>query len=229
MTAITTAAWHGDCTSFEQKGADHNMKMALTVWENRISPVFDAAQMLLVVEIENNKIISRHYEPLYPELPARLAGRLAEMNVAVLICGAISEMPANILEANGIKLVPFITGDAGEIIDAYVKDVPFMTAFSMPGCRRKRHRYAGKGKRHGAHFALGKEVIHMPKGDGTGPQGRGPGTGRGQGGCKPGKGSRKSGINIGQRPAGGKGRGQGRGKGAGIGRNPEGFPEKQNT
>ena len=211
-----------------RKGKDHNMKMALTVWENRISPVFDAAQMLLVVEIENNKIISRHYEPLYPELPARLAGRLAEMNVAVLICGAISEMPANILEANGIKLVPFITGNAGEIIDAYVKDVPFMPAFSMPGCGRKRHRHTGKGQKHGARFAHGKEVIHMPRGDGTGPQGRGPGTGRGQGGCKPGKGSRKSGKNIGQRPVGGKSRGQGRGKGAGQVRNPEGFPEKQN-
>ena len=219
MTAITTAAWHGDCTSFEQKGADHNMKMALTVWENRISPVFDAAQMLLVVEIENNKIISRHYEPLYPELPARLAGRLAEMNVAVLICGAISEMPANILEANGIKLVPFITGDAGEVIDAYVKDIPFIPAFSMPGCGHKRHRYAGRGKKHGARFAFGREVTHMPKGDGTGPQGQGPGTGKGQGGCKPAKGSRKSGKNIGQRPEGGRGRGQGRGKGAGQGRN----------
>ena len=204
------------------------MKMALTVWENRISPVFDAAQMLLVVEIENNKIISRHYEPIYPELPARLAGRLAEINVAVLICGAISQMPANILEANGIRLVPFITGNAGEVIDAYVKEVLFMPAFSMPGCGHKRHRHSGKGKKHGTRFAHGREVIHMPRGDGTGPQGRGPGTGRGQGGCKPGKGSRKSGKNINQRPGGGKGGGQGRGKGAGQGRNQEGFPQKQN-
>jgi predicted Fe-Mo cluster-binding NifX family protein len=195
------------------------MKMAITVWENRISPVFDVAQMLLVVEIENNKIISRHYEPLYPEFPARLAGRLAELNVAVLICGAISEMPANILEANGIKLVPFITGDAGEVIDAYVKDIPFIPAFSMPGCGHKRHRYAGRGKKHGARFAFGREVTHMPKGDGTGPQGQGPGTGKGQGGCKPAKGSRKSEKNIAQRPGGGRGRGQGRGKGAGQGRN----------
>jgi predicted Fe-Mo cluster-binding NifX family protein len=214
--------------SFEQKEANQNMKMALTVWKNRISPVFDAAQMLLVVEIENTKIINRHYEPFYPELPARLAGRLAEMNVAVLICGAISEMPADILEANGIRLVPFITGDAGEVIDAYVKDVPFMSTFLMPGCGHKRHRHAGKGNKHGARFAYGREVTHMPRGDGTGPQGQGPGTGTGQGGYKPDRGSRKTGKNIGQRPGGGKGRGQGRGKGAGRGRNQEGFSKKQN-
>jgi predicted Fe-Mo cluster-binding NifX family protein len=213
---------------FKQKEANRNMKMALTVWGNRISPVFDAAHMLLVVEIENTKIISRRYEPFYPELPTRLAARLAEMNIAVLICGAISEMPANILEANGIKLIPFITGDAHEVIDAYVKNVPFMPAFLMPGCSHKRHGHAGRGKKHGARFAHGREVTHMPRGDGTGPQGQGSGTGKGQGGSKSGKGRRGSGTNSGSRSGKRQGRGQGRGKGSGQGRNQSSFPGKQN-
>lgn len=186
------------------------MIMALTVWENRISPVFDAANMLLVVEIENTEIVNRRYEPFYPELPTRLAVKLADMNVSVLICGAISEMPANILEANGIQLIPFITGDAQEVIDAYVKDVPFMPAFLMPGCHHKRHRHAKKRKKHDARFAHGREVAHMPRGDGTGPQGRGAGTGKGQGGCNTGKGRRGSGTNSGRRSGKGQGRGQGR-------------------
>jgi len=181
------------------------MKMALTVWGNRISPVFDAAHMLLVVEIENTGIISRHYEPFYPGMPARLAVRLAEMNVAVLICGAISEMPANILEANGIELIPFITGDAREVIDAYVKDVPFMPTFSMPGCSHKRLRLAGKGKKHGARFAHGRGVTYMQRGDGTGPQGQGAGTGKGQGESKSGKGQIGSGKNSGRNSGKGQG------------------------
>ena len=202
------------------------MKMALTVWGNRISPVFDAAHMLLVVEIENTEIINKRYEPFYPELPTRLAVRLAEMNVVVLICGAISEMPANIIETNGIKLIPFITGDAHEVIDAYVKDVPFMPTFLMPGCSHKRHRHAGRGIKHGARFAHGREVTHMPRGDGTGPQGQGSGTGKGQGGCKSGKGRKGSGTNSGQMTGGDKGRG--RGKGAGQGRNQGSPQRKQN-
>jgi predicted Fe-Mo cluster-binding NifX family protein len=213
-------------SAFEQKEAHRTMKMALTVWGNRISPVFDAANMLLVVEIENTQIINRHYEAFYPELPTRLVVRLAEMNVAILICGAISEMPANILEANGIKLIPFITGDACEVIDAYVKNVPFMPAFLMPGCSHKRHRHAGKRKKHGARFTHGREVTHMPRGDGTGPQGRGPGTGKGQGGSKSRKGRRGSGTDSGQMNGGGKGRG--RSKGAGQGRNQGGAQRKQN-
>ena len=203
------------------------MKMALTVWGNRISPVFDAAHRLLVVEIENTRIINRHYEPFYPELPTHLAVRLVEMNVAVLICGAISEMPANILEANGIKLIPFITGDAGDVIDAYLKNIPFMPAFLMPGCSQKRHRHSGKGKKHGARFAHGREVTHMPRGDGTGPQGQGPRTGQGQGGSKAGKGRKGSGTNSGRRSGKGQGRGQGRGKGSGQGQNRSGYLEKQ--
>jgi predicted Fe-Mo cluster-binding NifX family protein len=206
------------------------MKMALTVWGDRISPVFDAAQTLLVVEIENTQIINRHYEPFYPEFPSRLAAMLAEMDVAVLICGAISETPANILEANGIKLIPFITGDAGKVIDAYANDVSTMPTFLMPGCRHKRRRHAGREKKHGFRFAQRREVTHMPRGDGTGPQGQGPGTGRGQGGRKSGKGGKGSGTNFGRRSGKGQGRGQGRGKGGGQGRNQGqgGFPGKQN-
>jgi len=181
------------------------MKMALTVWENRISPMFDAAHMLLVVEIENTKITNRCYVPFYPEFPSRLAAMLAEMDVEIFICGAISEMPANILEANGIKLIPFITGDAGKVIDAYVKDVPFMPAFLMPGCSHKRLRLAGKGKKHGARFAHGRGVTYMQRGDGTGPQGQGAGTGKGQGESKSGKGQIGSGKNSGRNSGKGQG------------------------
>jgi len=146
-----------------------------------------------------------------------LAALLAEMDVEIFICGAISEMPANILEAKGIKLYPFITGDTGKVIEAYAKNVSIMPTFSMPGCSHKRHRHVGKGKKHGACFAHGREVTHMPRGDGTGPKGQGPGTGKGQGRSQSGKGRRGPGRNSCQMTGGGKGRG--RGKVAGQGRN----------
>lgn len=199
---------------FKQKEANRNMKMALTVWEDRISPMFDAAHMLLVVKIENTKIINRCYVPFYPEFPSRLAAMLAEMDVEIFICGAISEMPANILEANGIKLYPFITGDAGKVIEAYAKNISIMPTFSMPGCSNRRHRHTGKGKKHDVRLFHGKDVTHMPRGDGTGPQDQRPSAGRDQGGCKSAKGGKKSGKNNCKRPGSGKGRGQGRGKGA---------------
>lgn len=118
------------------------MKTALTVWENRISPVFDSAHMLLVVEIKNEKIISRRHEPFNPERPLRLTDRLHELEVAVLICGAISEMPAKMIDACDIKLIPFIAGNTDEVLEYYAKGLPLIPMFLMPGCDRERRKKA---------------------------------------------------------------------------------------
>jgi predicted Fe-Mo cluster-binding NifX family protein len=72
------------------------MKFAITVWGERVSPVFDSARQLLIVEIEDKRITSRRYEPFDPDLPYRLNERLAELNIEVFVCGAISKAPANI-------------------------------------------------------------------------------------------------------------------------------------
>ncbi|MCK5230755.1 MAG: DUF5320 family protein [Desulfobulbaceae bacterium] len=176
------------------------MKTALTIWGKRISPVFDSARVLLVTEIKNGKMVSRHYEPFDPDRPWCLADKLAEQNIEVLICGAISELPANIIKTAGIKLISFVTGQADEILEAYTKAVSIRHIFQMPGCRRKRSR---QGKRKG--------VTCMPRGDGTGPQGQGPRTGKGQGGCKSNQGVQGSDKNSAQGKGRGKGDGQGRG------------------
>ncbi len=118
------------------------MKTALTVWENRISPVFDAAQMLLIAEIDNTKIINQRHEPFDPELPLRLIDRLLELDVAVLICGAISEIPATVIEAQAIKLIPFISGNADDVLEHYAQGLPIIPTFLMPGCDRKRQKQA---------------------------------------------------------------------------------------
>ena len=98
------------------------MITALTIWENRISPVFDSSHTLLVAQIENNKIANRHLEPFNPSLPSHFADRLNAIGVEVLICGAISQLPADIIEAIGIKLVPFITGYTDEILENLEKN-----------------------------------------------------------------------------------------------------------
>lgn len=58
----------------------------------------------------------------------------------------------------------------------------------------------------------------MPRGDGTGPQGRGPGTGRRMGHCGGGTTKRPSGQGQGQGSGLGRGQGRSLGRGAGQGR-----------
>ncbi len=123
------------------------MITALTVWENRISPVFDSSRTLLVAEIEDKKISNRHYEPFNPCLPSHFADRLNALGVEVLICGAISQHPADIIEAIGIKLLAFITGNTDELLENLVKNKSIVPAFLMPGCRNRNHMKNCKGKK----------------------------------------------------------------------------------
>jgi len=189
------------------------MKVALTVWEDRISPVFDVARTLLIVELENGEIAGRDYVPMFAEPSSLLAERLRELGVDVLICGAISQVPAIILETGGVRLLAFIGGNVEEVLTSYVKGEPIASIYSLPGCGRSQGWHGGRA---GFTNQPLKEVRTMPGRDKTGLSGSGPGTGRGRGGC----GSNQSGGTSGQGRGSGKGRGQG--TGAGRGRNNRG-------
>lgn len=110
------------------------MKVAVTVWEDRISPVFDVSRRLLIAEIENAQIMKRSYVIFNPELPSNLAKTLEELDVPVLICGAVSQVPANIIVAGGITLIPFIAGEVDRVLEAYAKGNSLEPTFVMPGC-----------------------------------------------------------------------------------------------
>jgi len=128
-------------TDEEGKG----LKVALTVWRNRISPVFDAAQMMLIADIENNTVMARRYESLGAEMPFPRASRLSQSGVNTLICGAISREYTNAIEFQGIRVIPFVTGDVNQVLDAYLKGYINRPCFQMPGCGRKgRRRFRGR-------------------------------------------------------------------------------------
>jgi len=123
------------------------MKVALTVWENRISPVFDSARMALVLEIENGAVTDRHYEPLDNETSFSRVLTLSRLGVRVLICGAISQFFADMIEAHGIRIIPFVTGEVNQVLNAYQMGVLSTPSFQMPGCgmmrRRRLRRWRG--------------------------------------------------------------------------------------
>lgn len=183
------------------------MNVGVTAWEGRISPVFDSAKTLLVAEVKNGEVLSMRYEPFDPVWISHLADRLGSLGVDVLICGAISQTPSTIIEASGIRLIPFIGGAIDDVLAAFARNGRIASEFLMPGCGRGQGR-KGRGACGStpACMRIYKEVSTMPRGDQTGPQGQGPGTGRGRGPCKGG------GDNT------GTGRGQGTGTGAGQGK-----------
>ena len=110
------------------------MKIAITIWGTKISPVFDSARTLLVVEVQGANVIERRHEPFEGHLLNRSLMLIRALDVRVLLCGALCEAPARILEANGVEVIPFLSGDVEKVIESYVLGGD-LARFSLPGCR----------------------------------------------------------------------------------------------
>lgn len=111
--------------------------IAITVWGNRISPVFESAQNLLIARIQNGKVIEKKYETIDCQ-SLQVVEQFEKSGVNVLICGAISDTAAGMITGSKITLIPFVTGNAARVLDLYVSDEPVPPSFFMPGCSRNR-------------------------------------------------------------------------------------------
>lgn len=112
------------------------MRVAIPIWEDKISPVLDTATRLLVVEIEDRRETSRFEIFLDDADISRRCVRIQGMGVDTLICGAVSRPFFRMLRAFGVALIPEISGQTEDVLEAYLKGNIFHARFLMPGCRR---------------------------------------------------------------------------------------------
>jgi predicted Fe-Mo cluster-binding NifX family protein len=114
------------------------MKVAITVWESRVSPVFDSAHRLLIAEIEQGEIIETRFMRIEPEVTMGFVKDLKERGVELLVCGAISQTPATMIENTGITLIPFVAGNVDEVLGCCAKEIDLLPSYAMPGCGNRR-------------------------------------------------------------------------------------------
>ncbi|MDD3619762.1 MAG: NifB/NifX family molybdenum-iron cluster-binding protein [Desulfobulbaceae bacterium] len=130
-------------------------KIAVTVWGHRVSPVFDSARTLLIAELVDGRLGRMSTLELDPENPFQLMQLLRAQNIAVLICGAVSQDSAIMLENAEFEVIPFIAGNVQEVLETLSQDNPEWTEFIMPGCDR---RICCRGK-----IRRGSELLsHLP-------------------------------------------------------------------
>ena len=121
------------------------MRIALAVWNGRVSPVFDYSQRLLLVEVEGGRKLNEREEALLHRSPPRRMAQLRQLQVQTLICGAISRPLAALITTSGIRLIPFVAGDVKTVLNAFIAGSLPGPGFWMPGCGRGRGR--GRGGR----------------------------------------------------------------------------------
>ena len=125
------------------------MKLAIPVWEGRVSSVFDFACSAVVVAWDGPTQVDCTKVALSGQGPNRIV-TLKQLGVDTLICGAISRPLALWASACGIRLFPYVTGVVDEVIEAFEKGQLGSERFVLPGCwedmeLQSRHRFRWRG------------------------------------------------------------------------------------
>lgn len=123
------------------------MKVAIPMFNSRVSPGFDFASNVLVATVDSGKVLEQQKYSLINLNPIRRSALLKQEGVHVLICGGISDFAGRLLIGNGIKVIPMVSGEAEEVLNHFVKgNLDVKTAPLPPARERGRYR-EGRGRR----------------------------------------------------------------------------------
>jgi len=128
---------------------EDNMKIAISTFRYRVSPVFDWSERLIIIDKNQNDEMKTDVSLSNLNYMDRVR-LLVESNVKVLLCGVVSDQLLNILKLKNIRVIPGISGGVDEVIKAFYTGNLKQERFTMPGCkglRQKQHRFKRGQKR----------------------------------------------------------------------------------
>ena len=113
------------------------MKIAIPVWENKVSPVLDTASRLLVVELKEGGEMSRFEIYLDERDLTRRSLRIQGLGIDTLLCGAVTRYFSDMLTTSGINIVPGFSGQPDEVLQACFEGRLGRGDFLMPGWNKE--------------------------------------------------------------------------------------------
>lgn len=120
------------------------MNVAISIWQDRISPVFDTSQCLQIFTVNGEQVDSRR-ENISERLALSKIQWLTELGIDVLICGAITPSLHFDVLAAGIEVWPFACGYAELILNDFLTNNKIDSRFFMPGYGRQNRRRGRRG------------------------------------------------------------------------------------
>ena len=111
------------------------MRIAVPIWNDKISPVFDTASRLVISDTKDLNELARFKTYLYEKDLSRRCLRIQKLKVNILICGAISRSFSMILMSAGIEIISGISGKVEDVLSAYLHGTLSNPKFLMPGCK----------------------------------------------------------------------------------------------
>jgi predicted Fe-Mo cluster-binding NifX family protein len=121
-------------------------RVAIPDWHGQVSPVFDVAARVLVVDLDDGREVRRQVEGLLGLTPVGRVRRLEALGVETLVCGAISRPLEELVVAHGIEVIALVSGPVDIVERIVAEGRPIPEACLLPGCRRPRIQPAARSR-----------------------------------------------------------------------------------
>jgi len=121
------------------------MHLALTLWDNRVAPVFDFAASCLVLKKENDCLEALEQISLPEGSLSKRIGSLQAHKVELLLCGALSNEARRLLQFHDIEVIAFLSGSKETILQGLQSGDLINMAFALPGCGKPQHWHRKQG------------------------------------------------------------------------------------
>lgn len=109
------------------------IRIAIPIFHKRVSPIIDNCTRLLIIDFDQDTEVNRQEIPLEKFSTVERVDLVKKMGVHVIICCAISEEMAHMIQSLDIQLIYGIVGDVSKVLDAYLSNQLDDDSFHMPG------------------------------------------------------------------------------------------------
>jgi predicted Fe-Mo cluster-binding NifX family protein len=94
--------------------------IAIPIWQGRVSPVFDEAHSVLLVEVAPGKPVQKRLFAL-PEGASQRVQSLLGLGVSTLLCGAVTQSLERLLQVAGVRVISQLSGPAEAAVEAHLR------------------------------------------------------------------------------------------------------------
>lgn len=124
------------------------MCIAIAAYHNRIASLFESSEKFVIINSPSYDVSNPTLINVSDKSLSEVIHLLKANNVDILICGAIRGCICNQIEAHNIRVIPWITGEIQNVVQAYLSNNLLSSSFLMPGCRNRGfNKHQGFGRR----------------------------------------------------------------------------------
>jgi predicted Fe-Mo cluster-binding NifX family protein len=98
------------------------MKVAIPNHKGEVTPCFEYTSGITLFSVSKNRVVARTEFVLQSKEELDRIRLLRDQGVTVLICSGIQNVHENLLRASGIRVIPWVSGKASEVLHLFLQN-----------------------------------------------------------------------------------------------------------